>query len=211
MTEKQLPLSQVIGVVLLCVITTLAKPNFTMNLLPALGIYTLYRMWMKQYIDWRMLLVGFLLPCSLVLGWQFVFTYQLGANMASDQKVIFAPFAVYRLYSDWLFPKFTLSILFPLGILLLYHREACRKVSIQLAWLIFLVGAFYSYFMAEQGKNLGAGNFTWNAQIGLFILFVVTTLFFVQRVYPNQRLSGEESDKKSRTKVWLGWTLYGLH
>jgi len=54
-------------------------------------------------------------------------------------------------------------------------------VALNLAWLALIVGQGY-YLLLTEGV-LSAGNFRWGAQIALFILYVVSLVFFVQRAH----------------------------
>ena len=72
-----------------------------------------------------------------------------------------------------------------------------------LAWLCFIFGAFYSYFMSEtSGGQFTMGNFDWSAEVSLFILFVVVTLFWIERLVEKKRW------EKKDTAVAVA---FGLH
>lgn len=201
--------------ILLCafltLLTALAKPSFIVDLLPVLGLFTLYRLVKKQSINWWLLVFGIGLPMLLSLAWQYWFTYlPSSSSTEGDWQVVIAPFAVYRAWSDWLFPKFILSILFPLGVGILYFRDMIRELELPLAWGVFLFGASYGYLFAEQGVRFTHGNFVWSAQIGLFILFVYSTLFLLKKVpFGNGRDPGQV--KSPAWKFWLSAGLYALH
>lgn len=91
-------------------------------------------------------------------------------------------------YATGLAPKFLLSILLPLTVLLLYPRQALTTAAMQLAWLQFGLAAGYSYLLAETNKTMD-GNFVWSGQIGTYLLYVYATVFALSR-WTNQ---------------WRGW------
>jgi hypothetical protein len=157
----------------------IAKPSYAICLLPALALITLFALIRKQAIDWRLLLVGIVVPLTVVLFWQN--RYHAAAGMGG---FVFAPFQVMDYYSDNLLLKFLLSILFPAFIVALYFKDAVRDKSLQLAWGTFLIGAFYTYFLSETEGwtvNWRDANFTWSAEIGLLILVIASTIFFVRQ------------------------------
>jgi hypothetical protein len=170
---------------LLAIISTMAKPNFALCLLPALGLMCAYKLVRKQTVNWQLLIWGFAVPLFFILAAQYVFTFTQGDGEGSA-GVGFDPFMVMtKLCSLFgkpvlLLPKFLLSILFPLVVLLLYFKAALRNNKMVLAWLIFLFGAFVTYFLYEKGLRALHGNFTWSGQITLFVLFVSSTLFLLQ-------------------------------
>jgi len=64
----------------------------------------------------------------------------------------------------------------------LYFQKTRQDLSFNLAWLTFIFGAFYTYFLAES-ERVTDGNFIWSGQITLFMLFVVSAVFFLRQIY----------------------------
>jgi len=208
---KTKSLALIIGYGISAVLATIAKPSFTVALLPALGVFTLYRLTRKQWVNWRLLLIGIVLPVLFVLGWQYWFTYASTQDIGGgDWHVILAPLAVFKSWSNYLIPKFLLSIVFPLGITIIYFPKVRKEIDLLLAWLIFIFGTAYAYLLAEEGVRITHGNFVWSAQIGLFILFVFTAFFFVK-----QSPWATRTEKNFRAgvawKFWVGVALFSLH
>lgn len=171
----------------LVIVSTLIKPSFIICLLPALAFFLFLRIVRKESLDWGLLLLGFGFPAGLVLVWQFLTTF--GADQGG---VLFAPLVVMKAYSDFLLIKFLLSIWFPLGVSIVYFRKAVKDPSMLLSWFIFVIGAVYTYLLAEEGVRLLHANWGWSGEIGMFILFVVAMQFFMQRF----------NDNASRIKWW---------
>lgn len=172
---------------LLCCITTtvacaLVKPNFTIAILPALAVATVYRLTAGEHIKLKQLLFGFFLPAVIVLAVQYRMAFsasQLQGMYSGSSSIIFAPLAVMRTYSTWLFSKLILSLAFPLSVLLCFFQAARKNLGLQLSWLAFLCGAAFTYLLAESGPRMYQGNFTWSAQITLFILFIFSAKLLI--------------------------------
>lgn len=181
-------------------IATFVKPSFAICILPALSIITLYYLIQKRPLDFRGLLFGLMIPMLGVLVWQFIITY------INDESVgiAFIPFGVMRMYSNYLLPKLIVSILFPLSVSVLYIKRASLDIRMILGWLIFLFGAFFTYFFAETGQRFYDGNFGWSGEIALVVLFITSTLFYLEspKVY-------RYSDIMLRT-VWASHVLFGV-
>ncbi|MEO8606676.1 MAG: hypothetical protein ABI690_02245 [Chloroflexota bacterium] len=173
---------QRMGLVMLAtVFCTLAKPNYVMALLPALILMTIYAYFRSHTIRWALLIAiifsaGFILFCQAVI-------------FGNTQGFLIAPLAVLNSWASinpdapkGLILKFLLSILFPLVVYIGYFRQARHDIYLNLAWITFGFGAAYFYLLAESGSRLDDGNFTWSAQIALLILFIASTIFFVQQV-----------------------------
>jgi hypothetical protein len=160
---------------LLVIFSALIKPNYLVSLLPALGLMAAIRLVWKKPLDWRLLIVGFLLPGALILSVQLLLTYYLPGNDTSS--ILFSPLGVMSGYSGYLLPKFFLSILFPLAVLLFNFRRVVRDNTLMLAWLGFLASVPQMYLLAESGDRFIQGNFLWGAQIMALILFVASARF----------------------------------
>ncbi|MGA7729694.1 MAG: hypothetical protein WCD37_00330 [Chloroflexia bacterium] len=174
------------AVALLAVLSALAKPSFTLCLLPSIGIYVAVCLVRKARFDYPLLFAGIVLPSICVLLWQYTFTYS-DPEFQSQSSIIFAPFLVFGHYvatfGDGVI-RFVMSIAFPAVVALLYLKEVLHDRALRLAWLLFWVGAAYSYLLAETGERATDGNFLWCAQIALYIVFVFTVRFMLLKYFP---------------------------
>jgi hypothetical protein len=186
---------QVIPAVIISLLATYVKPSFAICILPAIGLIMAYRLITKNKINWRMLLVGIILPTVGILVWQFLLSY----NSAEKIGIIISPLGVMSQLSEYLLAKFILSILFPLFVLILYNKKAVRDIRLVLGWLIFIFGAFCTYFLAESGTRFLHGNFTWSGEIAALILFCISTVFFIEQVRTN------------KFKTWLLSIIWFMH
>jgi hypothetical protein len=163
---------------LLMVFSSLVKPNYVICLLPALGLLVLWKLWKRETLHWWFMMLGLVIPAVITLGWQYITDYGSGAG-----GIFLAPLAVKYYYSDALILKFFLSILFPFLATRIYIRQAVKDDKMVLAWLCFIIGTFYAYFLAEtSGGAITMGNFDWSAEVTLFILFIVVVLFWLEQL-----------------------------
>ena len=184
---------EILLVFLSVVISTLVKPSFIICLIPALGILVLYRLYKKEFLDWRMLIIGMAIPSALILLGQYYITY-----LSDEPGVIFAPLAVMKFYSDWLLLKLILSIWFPLLLAGSYFKDMLRDNTMRLTWLVFLFGLLYTYFIAEDGNRFQHGNFGWSGEISMFLLFVNSVRYLAQKGLNFRELSIKQKF------LWLG-------
>jgi hypothetical protein len=197
---------ETVTLVILIIFSTLTKPNYTIALLPAIAVFVVYRIIKKRFVKWKMLIFGIGIPSVIVLGWQYFFYF--GQDIQSN--IIFSPFQVYLLRGKGtlgILANFILSIAFPLCVYVLDYHKARRNFSLNFSWLVFLFGSFYSYFLAQGGKELGAGNFFWSAQIALFILFLVSAKHFID----NNRNFISSASPKRLINVVFTLSIFGLH
>jgi len=195
---------------LLSGICTFAKPSYAICLLPAVAVAGLNRLIRRRTLGWLPVILGIGLPSVLVLGWTYLFRYAAG-DVVAQKSIAFAPFVVHSHYSGDLLPKFLLSILFPLYVLIGYWRGARRDAFVVLAWAAFVFGAFYGYLLAEvlpDGRIALDANFFWSEQITLFILFVASTRLFIRQ----ERLADRgEKPIAAVSRLYIGAAVFLLH
>lgn len=178
-------LSSVLLYAIISVAAASAKPSFTIIILPALSFMMLILILKGEAIDKKIPLFSILIPSIVILIFQYMMTYsgtQVEGIYKGNSSIIFSPLLVMGNYSSYLLPKLLFSVTFPLTVTVLYFRKAIQERSIQLAWLLLGTGCLYTYLLAESGPRMVHGNFTWSAQIGLFILFAASAKFLSKRI-----------------------------
>ncbi len=179
-STSKLNFAESISIVVLIILSALAKPNLVITLVPIVCIW-LACVWLfrgrslyivKMALTW-------LIPTIFVLCLQYFMAY--GGDNASV-RVIFSPFEVYKNYTklEYLLPKQFLSVCFPLAVFVLC---ICRKRvdnKLTIAGLIYVSGLLQSLLLAEEGPGgrLAAGNFFWSTQIGVFLFFFASLKTF---------------------------------
>jgi hypothetical protein len=162
-------------------------------LLPAVVVLAAWRWLAGRGVHVRYLILAFLLPSFAILAWQYLSYF----GPEGRSTIFFAPLEVMAYYAEWLLPKFLLSILLPLTVLVAYRRQVLESPTMQLAWLLFAFAAGYSYLLAESNETV-AGNFVWSGQIGTYLLFVSSAVFALRHW-------------KGRWRSWLCAGVFCLH
>jgi hypothetical protein len=185
------------AVAVLTLLATLAKPSYTLCILPAVGLLLIYelarRIAGRSGADERWWLPGaglvgaMAVPAVAALAWQYNFLYGAAAQSTvygHPAKIAFAPLELMLKWANvppaWLLPDLLVSVLFPLAVYLLYYRAARRDTALNLAWLTFLGGAAIAYLFIERPGE-GNGNLTWGAQVTLFVLFAASAGFLLRQ------------------------------
>jgi len=181
LTGQKVTTRQIMYCFVTIVLATLMKPNYATVIVPVAALYCVVPIYRKDYREFRFIATGTLLPGILVLGWQFLFTYTSGSGDMGQSHIIFAPLVVYANRSVHLFPKFILSTVFPLSVLMLYGKQVIKDRYCLMGILMFIAGAAQAYLLAESGSRMYDGNFLWSAQLGLFLWFFVSMRFVIMR------------------------------
>jgi len=199
----------VLGSALCSILCAISKPSFTVIIIPALGLVVIYKLWKKDYIDWILLLLGILLPSAIVLGWQYSISFGSGwenIDRVLDQikivptRIAFVPFGQFVKWGVPLYlllPKLLLSVLFPLTVYITFWKKSQKDLIFNLGWLLFLFGCLSTYLFVEirltgKGGITQSGNFGWSGLIGLYILFISASLFWLKQI--SGHLPTEKSD-----------------
>jgi hypothetical protein len=158
------------------VLATLAKPNYTLALLPAAVCFAFIRWRLGENVSWKYLIGSVILPSILLLGWQYYFTYASQSSFSDYNEasgILFAPFAAVTSDSDYVLLKCAASIPFPAAVSIIFWKHLKRYPEYFLSVFIFVCGCLYFYLLAEPGVYLVHKRFLWSASIGLFLWFVV--------------------------------------
>jgi len=190
-SPEQVKIKHSIGLGIGTILGTLAKPSYTVALLPALMVVLVYRFIRRRRMgsDYRLALV--FIAAVLVLIWQYRYLYdtQSASTFASGYtsgvpQIAFSPFELLTVWWGvpwaWIIPQLLLSIAFPLAVYAAYFRQAQADLALNLAWLSLVVGVFITYLLVEiPGQS--NGNLTWSRQIALLILFTVSAGFLLRQ------------------------------
>lgn len=202
-TQNSENVKRLIAVFLMVILCGLAKPNGLLAMLPSLGIISLINLIKGRYINW--FFIGIILLASLiVLSWQYYFKFYDDSSPIYKSSIILTePFEVWRYYSDYLFIKIILSILFPLYVAIFFWKTVKDDFLFSYGWLLFFIGLIFSGFFGESQPYTYAGNFCWTGLIACFMLFVATASVFFSKcmdVYP-----------ENKKKFIVGVVVFGSH
>ena len=182
-----------IYILLLCavlmVLSILAKPSFALALVPGCLLFAIWHVIRRRHVDWLLLTVGVLVPASLTVGMQTIISYR-DFDDGSFVAVGFLTFMKLWI-PTWRIPiQLLLSVVFPLGIGLLYVKQARRHLLLTFAWTVFICSILVSYFLYESGPRMRHGNFLWTSYNAVFLLMFVSILFLVEQ-YVRELRHGE--------------------
>jgi hypothetical protein len=164
------------------VLSALAKPSLMICLLPATVVLAAAYWLAGRRLHLVYLCSAIVVPAVAVLVWEYLSYFAPGGRSA----IIFAPLLVMAHYATGLGPKFLMSILLPLAVLLVYGRQVLADPSMQLAWVQFAIAVGYTYLLAET-RDTWAGNFAWTGQIATYLLFIASTVFVLRNPWSRSR------------------------
>jgi len=175
--DKRLNAKEWFLVALVSYLVVFAKPNFTLSMLPALGLLTLVKIRNIRHWNWG-LLTAFMLPSLFSLAYQYWFMSQL----PEISSFIFAPFLAALHYVEngfTLIAFILLSIALPLTLTIFDLKETIRRVDFQLVWLNFMV-ALLTFLLFAEIPYISMLNFSWGVMMAVFLLFAVSVNYLVR-------------------------------
>jgi hypothetical protein len=153
------------------ILSALAKPSWLLCFLPAL-VLTLFcdpRL-RRRRTAWEVV-AAVLVTGLCVLAWQYAFLY----GHSGTDRISFTP-EKYSRYGPLGPVKLSLSIVYPLSVLILFWKEVRQSFLLAMAWMTFAVSLGIAYFFSETGPRAAHDNLGWSAQIALFVLFVTSSI-----------------------------------
>lgn len=185
---------------LISALALLAKPSYTFALLPAVIILAFVQKIRKQPVQWKLAILGFIIPSLIILVLQYAYTFESRGN-----GIGFAPFFTHisrGLTAPEVTIKHVLSVLFPLGVTILYWKDAIRSHMMRVSWTTFFVALGYSLILIETGARVYDRNFNRPLTTAVFILFIAVVMYFLQQV--------DETLRKEKQLDWRVFVCSGL-
>jgi hypothetical protein len=169
----------------LLALTTLAKPSYTLCLLPAAIVFAGIERYRGRSISIAYTFFGVVLPAALLLAWQYFFLWVSGSSdeIVKLTSFEFRPFAAVMSVAShgpqWLvacslFVRFVSSVAFPVLVYFTLRHRLHKFIEYRFAFWLFAFGCASFYLLADSGKNLTNLNFSWGASIALFIWFIAS-------------------------------------
>lgn len=194
-------------------LSTLAKQSYTLVLIPGCCAFAVWRAFRGNPVDWKLLVFGFCIPGSLMLGLQYLISY---VNFTDGSTISFGVLMFFRYYiPDWRIPiQLLLSLAFPIMVYLLFFAEARKHLYLNLSWIVFAVSAFVTYCLYESGNRIGQGNLIWSSYISVFVLMFASLWFLVQQ-YVRSRLAclegGHDMPSRMSLRFAIAVVLFASH
>ncbi|MCS6834846.1 MAG: hypothetical protein NZ750_02370 [Anaerolineae bacterium] len=166
---------------LLSLLSTLARPNYSLAFGPALVLLALAWHAKRWRVDGRLLWLGGLLPMALVLVLQYVYLF----IVADPQRgLALSPLGWYGLDDPdeaRVLLRLVLSLALPLAIWFLYPRASASDSYLPAMLPVLLLTVLQAYLLVELGPSQGHGNWTWGYLSALFVVYALSTrLWLIQ-------------------------------
>lgn len=199
---KEFSVSKAIGFAALLAVTTSVKTSFAFAFAPAALLFLIIDLCNKTPVKRVLLAALTVLPTLAVILFQEAILF--GENTGNSIEIDFG----YTLYLRAANPALTmiLSALFPVTVFL-FNIIPVMKDTVKdfakrdavfshkdflFAWTMWFVGALEIMFLKETGTREKDGNFSWGYDFCLFVLFVISGVYFVKNIKDDKFLWGNK-------------------
>jgi hypothetical protein len=153
----------------LVVLSLAAKPSFMLSLLPAFALLTLLRFRTSPPARRAILLVA---GMATLLVLQTVYLYNVDSTIATNAGVAVEPLAVWHYFSRDIPLSILASLVFPMTALTLGGTDVRANLAVRYATVLLAAALVQYALFAEKGPYRLSGNFTWQAIVVMWVLFV---------------------------------------
>lgn len=187
-------------------LTTLAKPSYTLVLVSAAGLLMLYRLFRS---NWKTFRRAFYLgltfvPTFVVLLYQFGGVFGRRSHAGAGGGIGIAPGLVWRNFALNIPLAVVLAMAFPLGVLIFHTKELKKNTMYRFSWFQWLVSVMEFFLLYERGDRIFHANFSWGYMHGIFFTFVTSLLVLAEDTGKNEKVG-------KKLALLLQWLIFGLH
>jgi len=173
---------QLLIISLLIIINVFIKPSFLFVFIPITGLFILNNFWKKGIKTMFIYALPSIIGGGLILlSYILIYHLQTGSMHSQNSGIyISAPFEIFFLWiPKWYLPiSLLMSFIFPIIFFMLYTnfiKDKLVKYGLSILFLSILISAF----IMEEGPRRTHGNFIWQNYIAVYIIELITTLFFI--------------------------------
>ncbi len=168
-----------IAFLVMLTISTGLKPNFTVSLMPLVGISVIYDFCKKRISIIKALsLAGAFLPSFYIMYKQYRILFQ-GQGAGSTA---FMPGYTFSIMSDYVVLMILLSILFPLIVTLYNASKMYKDIFSRSVLYLWIINLCIAFLFGENGYRQNHGNFLWGLFFATFLWFVDASRWYSKNI-----------------------------
>jgi hypothetical protein len=168
-------------ITILCVLNALIKPSFFFVFSVSYPLMLLRRFGLGRY-RWRNLLPVVVGSIAVVVMYYLTYRLSFGNLDISESGIAIRPLSVWSHFSSNIALSLVFSLVFPIVYLGFYWKDLMKHALLQYAVVAYLISISIFALFSETGPREFHGNFFWQSVICSYILFLVTTVLFAEKV-----------------------------
>lgn len=183
-------------------LTTLAKPSFTLILVSTAGIIMIWRLIKSRFGNVKAFFQFgiYFIPTFLVLLYQYSGMFH--ANEGQENGIGIGFLKAWSAATDNILLAVFLGGAFPLVVLLFQLLQRRMPAQLRLSWQFYLVALCTMLFLYEKNYRQAHLNFAWGYMYGLFFCYTVSLLVLVKNTMKHTQ---------PLWQIGIQWGVYALH
>jgi len=168
-------------IIILCVLNVLIKPSFFFVFSLSYPLMLAGRFGFTRYL-WLNLLPVIIGSITTVVVYYLIYKLSFGNIHSVEAGIAIKPLSVWSYYSSNIALSLVFSLVFPIAYIGFYWKDLRKNVLLQYAVIMYLIAISLFALLSETGPREFHGNFFWQSVICSYILFLVITVLFAEKV-----------------------------
>ena len=170
-------------------LTTLAKPSFTLVFVSVAGVVLLIRLFVSKYGGFKRILPMALcfLPTFAVLLYQFGGVFGQGAQTEGEHGIGFGFFGVWKAANPHVPAAVIYANVFALVALCFYFKELKEEEIYRFTILFFLFAFLEAGLLYEKGFRYPHFNFSWGYMHGIFFFQLGSIIILLKQCFAEKK------------------------
>lgn len=201
--EEKRSLGKYIAFSAALLLSTMAKPSFTLAAVSTAGVIMLWRLFCGKCKKWKAFFkLGFcFIPTFGALLYQFRGVF-MGGSAEVEKGIGIGFLQAWRTASDNIPVALALGLCFPLIVLIFHVKEIRDKEQYRFSWQLLVMSVAQLALLYEKGYRLPHLNFAWGYMCAMFLVCLMSLVLLIQ------------DSAEGRGKVWklcCQWGIFALH
>jgi hypothetical protein len=168
---------------LVMLLGVLAKPNYLLAFAPCFGVLLIVSLW-RATREQRLGSASAITILLTAIGPAFAVLTVQHATFTTDQRILYAPWEVWRAYTRERIPEsIALGLAFPAAALIFFPRQANADQPLLLAWGSTATAIATFACFAESGLRIAHANFAWGITLTNYVLYVASAAFVLRQAH----------------------------
>lgn len=194
-------------------LSTMAKPSFTIVLVGAAGLNMLLVLFGGRFQKLRStILLGLcFIPTFIALLYQYSGVF-VSKETSVEAGIGFCVGEVWHVYCTFVPSAIVLGMGFPVMVLIFHLKEAMSDKAFRFSWEIFAMSFLMAYFLYEKGFRKNDFNFAWGYMYGIFFGFIGALLVLIKDTRSTFiALKGHTENKRQIFGMVVEWLAFIAH
>ncbi len=186
--EKKIDLKDAIVFGISLLLTTMAKPSFTLLLVSGAGLIMAFRLFASGFKNFKntMLLTLCFIPTFIDMFYQFFMVFGDG-NTSGEHGIGFNFFGIWKIYAENVPAAIFYANAMSLVCFIWFIRDIKKDTLYRFTVILFVVSVLEAGLLYEKGPRSVDFNFCWGYMHGIFFFGLVTVIKLLEHILKKKK------------------------